>query len=164
MRTPAMSTPIPRKKLNCFKIVHSLFTIFLLLVSLYLLSYFFRKDCELAHICGTTYYYMSILNEAENSDFSLQRVADYMVYAYAMRKPHQSKNALHQILLDRNEYFAMLAITQRMAKVSGEDFGSNFDAWVERFASEDSKYAYKDAKEFRQKSGEKVNPLEQPRF
>lgn len=151
-----------KKKWNYSRIAHWLFTIFLLFVSLYLIVRSFSNSIELSLAYGTTNYYVSILKATEGSGFDTEHVTDYMLYAYRMRKPSEPKSKTLERIMERTEHFAMLAITQRLAKETGENFGSDFDAWVERFASEEEKRIYKDIKEYRLEKGINANPLELP--
>ena len=141
------------------RIAHWAFTVFLMmcLVSMYLKK--LRDDYRLFYIYGTTNYYVDIIQNAEYSDS--QRFANDMVYLYIMNKTIEpSGKKIYGMISERMEHFAMLAMAQKLKEMTGKDFGTDFDAWIENFADEEHILGYHDSKGYRLEKGIPANPLE----
>ena len=158
-RTNPSKTDIMKASWNKSRIAHWVFTVFLMmcLVGTYLKK--LRDDYRLLDIYGTTNYYVDILQNAEYSD--PQEIVNYMVYSYTMNKTIEpSSKKIYGMISERMEHFAMLAIARKLKEMTGKDFGTDFDAWVENFADEEHIRSYHDSKGYRLGKGIPANPLE----
>lgn len=149
-----------KPRCSCFRIVHCVFTLTLLAITLYLLytTALFRYDMEWVN-GYTTDVYRKTEKTAENPESSPRVIVNQLIEAYRMRSPMGSSDSQIRKSMDYTEHLLMKYLVHVLEKKTDESFGDDLDAWIEKYASPDDREEYERTKSYRKDWEVGTNPL-----
>lgn len=138
---------ISRKKLYFLYIFQSL----TLLILLYVCFRNWYINIQISEVGDTCNVCSWMINDANTHD--VPDLISKMVYVYgyypAGSKFVPKSSPLAQIV-EQNREATLLLLLQNLKNKTGEDFGDDFDLWIEHYADERTRYSYESMKEYRE--------------
>lgn len=141
------------------RILHWILTVSLGLIAFYYCFSYQTLRFQLGQILGTFHVYD--MAETDTQNMNAKDTADYIVYAYCMKKPLEPFDPTARALLNWGETKTMKKMVQRLEEKTGDSLGNNLEAWVEKYGNDTAKRGLYDAQGYRTIHKFRVDPFKE---